>query len=64
LAEELTRRLRQISQDLGIANAHLAHDPEKHGLDPDRVWEPIFGKDHALAKCWVGVLNQSELIRL
>jgi single-strand DNA-binding protein len=23
------------------------HDPEKHVLDPDRGWEPVFGKDHA-----------------
>ena len=21
----------------------LAHDPEKHVLDPDRGWEPVFG---------------------
>jgi thiamine-phosphate pyrophosphorylase len=27
--------------------AWLAHDPEKHVLDPDRGWEPVFGKDHA-----------------
>jgi hypothetical protein len=24
-----------------------AHDPEKHVLDPDRGWMPVFGKDHA-----------------
>src|ERR1044072_902532 len=24
-----------------------AHDPEKHVLDPDRGWEPVFGQDHA-----------------
>ncbi len=24
-----------------------AHDPEKHVLDPDRGWQPVFGKDHA-----------------
>jgi len=29
----------------------LVHDPEKHVLDPDRGWEPIFGKDYAQAKC-------------
>ena len=23
------------------------HDPEKHVLDPDRGWEPVFGQDHA-----------------
>jgi hypothetical protein len=23
------------------------HDPEKHVLDPDRGWTPVFGKDHA-----------------
>jgi hypothetical protein len=28
----------------------LAHDPEKHVLDPDRVWAPVFGKDHAQTK--------------
>src|ERR1022692_3925580 len=27
-----------------------AHDPEKHVLDPDRGWEPDFGKDHAPSK--------------
>jgi thymidylate synthase len=27
-----------------------AHDPEKHVLDPDRGWEPVFGKDHAQGK--------------
>ncbi len=25
----------------------LAHDPEKHALDPDRGWTPVFGQDHA-----------------
>jgi hypothetical protein len=24
-----------------------ARHPEKHVLDPDRGWEPVFGKDHA-----------------
>jgi fumarate reductase subunit D len=24
-----------------------AHDPEKHVLDPDRGWKPVFGKYHA-----------------
>jgi 23S rRNA (adenine2030-N6)-methyltransferase len=28
----------------------VAHDPEKHVLDPDRGWEPVFGKDHAQGK--------------
>ena len=23
------------------------HDPEKHVLDPDRGWAPVFGQDHA-----------------
>jgi hypothetical protein len=23
------------------------HDPEKHVLDPDRGWTPVFGSDHA-----------------
>jgi hypothetical protein len=23
------------------------HDPEKHVLDPDRGWEPVFGQHHA-----------------
>ncbi len=27
-----------------------ARDPEKHVLDPDRGWEPVFGKDHAQTK--------------
>jgi hypothetical protein len=26
------------------------HDLEKHVLDPDRGWAPVFGKDHAQAK--------------
>jgi ribosome-associated heat shock protein Hsp15 len=26
-----------------------AHDPEKHVLDPDRGWLPVFGQDHAQA---------------
>src|SRR5450759_5466250 len=33
-----------------------AHDPEKHVLDPDRGWEPVFGQDHAQFKmksAWV-----------
>jgi tungstate transport system ATP-binding protein len=25
----------------------LAHDPEKHVLDPDREWAPVSGQDHA-----------------
>ena len=25
----------------------IPHDPEKHVLDPDRGWEPVFGQDHA-----------------
>ena len=29
------------------ARAWLAHDPEKHVLDHDRGWVPVFGKDHA-----------------
>jgi hypothetical protein len=36
---------------LALIAARLAHDPEKHVLDPDRGWEPVFGKDHAQAKC-------------
>jgi hypothetical protein len=28
----------------------LVHDPEKHVLDPDRGWEPVFGQDHAQTK--------------
>src|SRR4029077_12279892 len=32
----------------GIFSSDIsAHDPEKHALDPDRGWEPVFGKDHA-----------------
>ena len=27
--------------------AWLAHDPEKHVLDSDRGWAPVFGQDHA-----------------
>src|SRR6187397_1550214 len=27
-----------------------ARDPEKHVLDPDRGWEPVFGQDHAQTK--------------
>ena len=28
----------------------LVHDPEKHVLDADRGWEPVFGQDHAQTK--------------
>jgi hypothetical protein len=28
----------------------LAHDSEKHVLDPDRGWIPVFGQDHAQNK--------------
>ncbi len=30
-----------------IDDPPLEHDPEKHVLDPDRGWTPVFGKDHA-----------------
>jgi hypothetical protein len=30
-----------------IDDPNLEHDPEKHVLDPDRGWTPVFGKDHA-----------------
>ena len=33
-----------------------AHDPEK--------WEPVFGKDHAPAKCWGSTANQFKWIAL
>ncbi len=29
----------------------LAHDPEKACHRHDRGWQPVFGKDHAPAKC-------------
>ena len=35
------------SRDM-IDDPNLEHDPEKHILDPDRGWTPVFGKDHAL----------------
>jgi len=28
------------------------HDPEKHVLDLDRGWGPVFGQSHAQAKCY------------
>jgi len=34
------------SRDM-IDDPNLEHDPEKHVLDPDRGWTPVFGKDHA-----------------
>jgi ribonuclease P protein component len=40
------RRLREVVR-LSVAPAH---DPEKHVLDPDRGWIPVFGKDHAQSK--------------
>ena len=30
------------------------HDPEKHVLDPDRGWTPVFGQDHAQ---WKNAMN-------
>src|SRR5678815_1103877 len=31
----------------GIASRSAANDLEKHVLDPDRGWDPVFGSDHA-----------------
>src|SRR5258706_302510 len=30
-----------------ISSSPPEHDPEKHVLDPDRGWAPVFGSDHA-----------------
>ena len=38
--------LRVLSDD----DIEPAHDPEKHVLDRDRGWRPVFGQDHAQKK--------------
>jgi len=30
-----------------MVSSGAEHDPEKHVLDPDRGWAPVFGSDHA-----------------
>src|SRR5664280_2929160 len=42
------------------ARTLTAHDPEKLVLDPDRGWQPVFGKDHAQAL--TGLLNQFDAL--
>jgi hypothetical protein len=41
---------------LSCEKVRLAHDPEK--------WQPVFGKDHAQAKCQVGGAIQPKRIAL
>ena len=40
-------RLRADPARRVVRVAALKHDPEKHVLDADRGWTPVFGKDHA-----------------
>src|ERR1041384_1949318 len=41
------RSMRNSAPRRGSTGAPPEHDPEKHVLDRDRGWEPVFGQDHA-----------------
>ena len=41
---------RRLRRQMGSGTARIAHHPEKHVLDRDRGWIPVFGKDHAQNK--------------
>jgi len=45
--EEIARQTTENFFRLFSKVPRSAHDPEKHVLDPDRGWNPVFGQDHA-----------------
>ncbi|HKS64226.1 MAG TPA: hypothetical protein VJT13_21160, partial [Xanthobacteraceae bacterium] len=51
MADARISRCLPVVKSAIIGAKRLEHDPEKHVLDPDRGWIPVFGKDHAQRRC-------------